>query len=143
MLLKKFWEYIEKSLTSGISKKISTTRISSYLILGSILTTTLIYLIIDVINAIIMWVNKENYIIPGEHLVFFGMVLTHHLALLGINKNAETKQNLDNIKSIINKEEEIVDTTKKTKVKKNQKTNESTTNEEDLDSDGMFVEETI
>lgn len=95
MILKKFWEHIERSIISGVSKKVSTTRISSYLILGSILTTSLIYLIIDIVNAIIKWSNGEIFVLSAESLVFFGMILTHHLALLGINKNAETKQYLD------------------------------------------------
>lgn len=91
-MLKNFWGYIIKSIESGIGGKISTTRISSYLILGSILTTTAIYLSIDVVNAFKMWQKDSTYIIPSEHIVVFGMILTHHLALLGINKTAETKQ---------------------------------------------------
>lgn len=99
MVFKKFWEYIEKSILAGISSKVSTTRISSYLILGSILTTGLVYLLIDIVNAIIKWSNGETFIISTEDLIFFGMILAHHLALLGINKNAETKQYLDFLKS--------------------------------------------
>jgi hypothetical protein len=99
MIFKKFWEYVEKSILAGISNKVSTTRISSYLILGSILTTGLVYLIIDIVNAIIKWSNGETFIISTEDLFFFGMILTHHLALLGINKNAETKQYMDFLKS--------------------------------------------
>ena len=99
MIFKKFWEHVEKSILAGISNKVSTTRISSYLILGSILTTGLVYLIIDIVNAIIKWSNGETFIISTEDLFFFGMILTHHLALLGINKNAETKQYMDFLKS--------------------------------------------
>jgi len=99
MVFKKFWEYIEKSILAGISNKVSTTRISSYLILASILATTFIYLIIDVVNAIIKWSHGEVFIVSAESIIFFGMVLAHHLALLGINKNAETKQYLDFLKN--------------------------------------------
>lgn len=99
MVFKKFWEYVEKSILAGISNKVSTTRISSYLILASILTTGLVYLIIDIVNAIIKWSNGEIFIISTEDLIFFGMILAHHLALLGINKNAETKQYMDFLKS--------------------------------------------
>ena len=109
MVFRKFWEYVEKSTLGGVSNKVSTTRISSYLILGSILTTGLIYLLIDIVNAIIKWHKGEVFIISTEDLIFFGMILTHHLTLLGINKNAETKQYTDLIK--INKEN--VDLTKK------------------------------
>ena len=99
MVFKKFWEYVEKSISAGISNKVSTTRISSYLILASILTTGIVYLIIDIVNAIIKWSNGETFIISSEDLIFFGMILAHHLALLGINKNAETKQYMDFLKS--------------------------------------------
>jgi hypothetical protein len=99
MAFKKFWEYVEKSILDGISSKVSTTRISSYLILGSILTTGLVYLIIDIVNAAIKWSNGEIFIVSTEDLIFFGMILAHHLALLGINKNAETKQYMDLLKS--------------------------------------------
>ncbi len=102
MVFKKFFEYVERSVLGGISNKVSTTRISSYLILGSILATGFVYLLIDIINAIIKWHKGEVFIISTEDLIFFGMILTHHLALLGINKNAETKQYTDLIK--INKE---------------------------------------
>lgn len=102
MVFRKFWEYVEKSTLGGVSNKVSTTRISSYLILGSILATGFVYLLIDIINAIIKWHKGEVFIISTEDLIFFGMILTHHLTLLGINKNAETKQYTDLIK--INKD---------------------------------------
>lgn len=90
-MLQKFWEYVGKSLPTKIDGKISTTRIQSYLILGSILTATAVFLIIDVINAIEKWCLNEMYTVPTEHITIFGMVLAHHLALLGINKNSENK----------------------------------------------------
>lgn len=121
MILKKFWEYVEKSLIAGISNKVSTTRISSYLILGSILATTIVYLIIDIVNAIIKWSHGQVFIISAESIVFFGMVLAHHLALLGINKNAETKQYLDFLKSTKENKEEFSKSINK-KAKKDSKT---------------------
>jgi hypothetical protein len=75
MVFKKFWEYVEKSILAGISNKVSTTRISSYLILGSILITGLVYLIIDIVNATIKWSNGEIFIVSTEDLIFFGMIL--------------------------------------------------------------------
>jgi hypothetical protein len=133
MVFKKFFEYVEKSILGGISNKVSTTRISSYLILGSILTTGIIYLLIDIVNATIKWNKGEIFIISTEDLIFFGMILTHHLALLGINKTAETKQYTDLIK--INKEN--VDLAKKeseiTEDVQSYTTDESTTDESTTD----------
>jgi hypothetical protein len=94
-MFKKIFEYIFKSVYSTADNKTSATRISSYFILGSILTTTTFYLAIDVINAYQHWRLNTDYIIPGNHLGLFGMILAHHLSLLGINKIAETK----NVKS--------------------------------------------
>ena len=61
--------------------------------------TGLVYLIIDIVNATIKWSSGEIFIVSTEDLIFFGMILAHHLALLGINKNAETKQYMDFLKS--------------------------------------------
>jgi len=140
MIFKKLWEYIGKSIFTGISNKVSTTRISSYLILGSILTTGLVYLLIDIVNAIILWNKGKIFILSTESIVFFGMVLTHHLALLGINKNAETKQYLDLLKST--KENELKmqnNTTTRKSTKKTKKSNED--NQSDSSSTGTGTEE--
>lgn len=102
-MLKNFWSYISKSVESKVGGKISATRISSYLILGSILTTTAAYIGIDIVNAIIQWVEHKTYTIPTEHIFIFGMILAHHLTLLGINKNAETKQHLDDLQTLKDK----------------------------------------
>ena len=139
MVFKKFWEYIEKSIFGGVSNKVSTTRISSYLILGSILTTGVVYLLIDIINAIIKWSKGQIFVISTEDLIFFGMILTHHLALLGINKTAETKQYTDLVK--LNKDNADFAKQEAEKIKNNQTstadgstTDESTTDESTTDS---------
>ena len=90
-MLKNFWDFVSKSLLTKVGGKISTTRIQSYLILGSILTATAVFLVIDIVNAVEKWNLNEMYTVPTEHITLFGMVLAHHLALLGINKNSETK----------------------------------------------------
>lgn len=86
-----FWIYIAQSIKSP-SGKVSITRISSYFILATILIGTLVLFGIDIFNAVISYRKNEIYTIPSEHLWAFGMVLAHHLALLGINKTAETKE---------------------------------------------------
>ncbi len=90
-MLNSFWQYIGKSVWTGPRGKISTTRIQSYLILGSIFTSTIVFISIDIVNAIIKWRLNEIYEVPIQHITLFGMVLAHHLALLGINKNSENK----------------------------------------------------
>lgn len=90
-MVNNFWLYIAQSIKTPTGK-ISITRISSYFILATILIGTLVLFGIDVSNAIISYRKGEIYTIPSEHLWAFGMVLAHHLALLGINKTAETKE---------------------------------------------------
>jgi hypothetical protein len=89
-LFKKLVDSIGRSIT-GNEGKTSSTRISSYFILGAISTIAFIFVLIEVINAIIVWKTAMPYVIPGEHITIFGMILAHHLTLLGINKTAETK----------------------------------------------------
>jgi hypothetical protein len=71
--------------------KVSSGRLSSYFVLAAILSAAFTFIGIDIANAIIAMCNKGFYEIPANHIVLYGMTLAHHLALLGINKNAETK----------------------------------------------------
>lgn len=90
--MKKLFKRIDASLRDA-SGKISHTKISSYVILLGIYLTSLIYLSIDIVNAITVWTSEEGgtYEIPGAHIGIFALLLAHHLALLGIKKNSETK----------------------------------------------------
>lgn len=88
-IFKKIFDFIAKSVIK--EGQVSSSRISSYFILGSILTTTLLFVIIEAVNASILWSAGAPYVMPNEHIVIFGMMLAHHLTLLGINKSSETK----------------------------------------------------
>lgn len=81
--------YIVKSISKD--GQVSSTRIASYFILGGILTSMALFIGIELTNAIVMWKDALPYIIPNEHVILFGMILAHHLTLLGINKNAEIR----------------------------------------------------
>ena len=114
-MFKKILSYILKSVYTESDKggKVSSTRISSYVILTAIYLCVISFICIDIINAINVWTNSETpstYTIPFEHIAFIGMVLAHHLTLLGINKNSEkniAKSVNDRIKNLkdANKEE--------------------------------------
>ena len=88
-IFNKILAYIGKSITKD--GKVSSTRVASYFILSGILTSIAIFASVEIVNAIVIWKQGLYYVIPNEHIVIFGMVLAHHLTLLGINKNAETK----------------------------------------------------
>lgn len=80
-----------KKSTLDKSGKVSSGRVSSYYILAVIIGAALTFIGIDIVNAIIAIANKGHYTVPANHIVLYGMTLAHHLALLGINKNAETQ----------------------------------------------------
>jgi sulfite exporter TauE/SafE len=89
-LIKEVFKLINLSILDK-NGKVSSGRLSSYFILGAILTSTAVFIGIDITNAIIAMLQKGFYEIPTNHIVLYGMMLAHHLALLGINKNSETK----------------------------------------------------
>ncbi len=71
--------------------KVSHTKISSYIILLGIYISSLVFLMVDIVNAGITWSKGETYEIPGAHIGIFILLLAHHLALLGIKKYSETR----------------------------------------------------
>ncbi len=101
--LQKNFKYIVLSIKDSCGK-ISSSRISSYYILSSILLLGAVFASIEVANAVysIFW-KGTVYTVPAEHIVIFGMMLSHHLVLLGLktktdrllNKEAEAKEEED------------------------------------------------
>lgn len=90
-LFKRVFELFELSIYDKKGGKISSGRLSSYFILGAILTAAGVFISIDIANAVVAIINKGAYEVPANHIVLYGMTLAHHLTLLGINKNSETK----------------------------------------------------
>jgi len=89
--IQKTLSFMAESILSTKDGKVSSTRLSAYFFLASIISFTLSFIVIMSTNAFIIWKSGEAHVIPSEHIVIFGMLLAHHLTLLGINKNAETK----------------------------------------------------
>lgn len=79
--MKKFFEIIRQSL-NGNTNDPSTVRIQSYLILLPILLTMLVFLVIEVWSFIHAIKLGTAYRLSNEIIVVFGMVLSHHLAVL-------------------------------------------------------------
>lgn len=103
---KSFFNLLPKSVRDA-KGKISSSRIASYFILFFILLENLIFILIEIGNAILMWNQEKIYIIPAAHIGILGMILGHHLLLLGIVKNAKSEPNPSEIKENVNIEEEI------------------------------------
>lgn len=89
-MLKNFLSLLKDSVKDK-NGKISSSRISSYFILFSIVLSGLSFIVIEIINASIKWKAGNIYIIPTEHIALFGMILGHHLVLLGIVKNSKSE----------------------------------------------------
>jgi hypothetical protein len=96
-MFKKLSAIVQKALTDHLGK-ISSARVSSFIILAQIILTSMVFIAIELINANVMWDQNLIYVIPTEHIIIFGMVLTHHLFLLGIKKSSEASSfpSLDN-----------------------------------------------
>ena len=77
----KFLNYIKKSIFSHDGKQ-STTRITSYIILGLIVALVAMFIVMEICTTTI----------SNEILIVFASLLGHQLALLGINKKYESKQ---------------------------------------------------
>ena len=86
-MFKNFRNIIKKSIQSPGGKE-SSTRIATYIILLLVILFTLTFIAIEIMNAI------ETKTISKEGIIVLGMLLTHHLTLLGINKYNETKEKI-------------------------------------------------
>lgn len=75
-----FIKIIKRSIF-GRGGKESSTRISAYVILLLILLFSLTLIVLEVLGEVI----------SNEIIIIFASLLTHHLTLLGINKNHEAK----------------------------------------------------
>jgi len=75
-------------LSTPLKEKIySTTRVSSYIILFTIILMTLYFIVAGVYILVI----DRAQDISNSLIVIYGMLLAHHLTLLGINKYHENK----------------------------------------------------
>lgn len=89
-MFKNLWAKISQSLVDHLGK-VSQVRIQSYFILGEILITGIFFLCIEAANAYLsIWVNGKPYAPTTESIWIFGMVLTHHLVMLGLKKGSES-----------------------------------------------------
>jgi len=114
-MFKGLMESIKKSVKDRFGKE-SSARISSYIVLVFIIFNSLVFTVIEIVNAIVMWSKGDFYIIPTEHIWIFGLILSHHLGLLFYKSREFTgknefvsKPNVEEVKESINKEEKVVD----------------------------------
>lgn len=82
-------------ISSSADNKLSSTRLSAYAILTGVLLIVLVALGVEISSAITGLINKQTYVLSNEFIIVLGSLLTHHLALLGINKHHETKEKIN------------------------------------------------
>ena len=90
--IKKIMARINQS-TIG-DNNVSSVRIQSYIILLPILIMTAIFLIIEIWDFIYTISSKGDYTISTEIIVIFGMLLSHHLAVMFSRKNSQSISDL-------------------------------------------------
>lgn len=84
-MIGKMMNKVSQSL-DGTNNLVSTNRIQSYFLVASVLVMILSIICIEVTNAVIAWNTSKPYSISNEFIIAFGMVLSHHLAIL-FNRN--------------------------------------------------------
>lgn len=89
-LLGRFFSMLRQSVLDRTGKT-SSSRISSYFVLFSIILSSISFAVIEMVNAAVKWSAGDTYEIPVAHITLFGMILSHHLFLLGIVKNSKSE----------------------------------------------------
>lgn len=100
------WTRLIAKISASIStSEISSVRIQSYIILLPIILMSIVFVIIEVWSFIHAIYNDKSYVLSNEIIVVFGMILSHHLAILFSRSKTtgmdEIKTNIDDIKSAI------------------------------------------
>lgn len=102
-LIFKLLQFIKKSL-NGYSEEFSSTRLQSYIILFPILAMILVVISIEIFSfGHAIWFDKP-YVLSNEFIITFGMILSHHLAILFSRKKS---QSIDEIKGSSKKQVKI------------------------------------
>lgn len=83
--------FIKKSCERN--NNVSSTRIIAYIITVLIITMTIFSLGAGIYIAL------TTKVVPNEVVIILGMLLTHQLTLLGLNKHQETKEKIAGIES--------------------------------------------
>lgn len=88
-MVQKIWSKISQSVYDHLGK-ISQVRVQSYFILAEIIITGLFFLLIEAANAYLsIWVKSQPYTPTKESIFIFGMILSHHLVMLGLKMGSE------------------------------------------------------
>lgn len=76
---KKVWNKIGLSVSSD---KTSSIRIQAFILLMPVVLASLVFISIELINAIIAWKTNVSYVPSNESIILYGMILSHHISVL-------------------------------------------------------------
>ena len=72
---------IKESLNGNDNTK-SSTRLQSYLVLVPVILTSFIFVIIEIVNAILTWNTGKIYSPTNQIIIAYSMILAHHISVL-------------------------------------------------------------
>lgn len=99
-LIQQLFQKIGFSILEG--NKHSSSRLQSYIVLLPILFMSIIFIGFEITSFIVCMYSGADYYISSEIIVIFGMLLSHHLALIFSRKKS---QSIEEIKGEDTKEE--------------------------------------
>lgn len=102
-ILKNLFEKIGFSVLEG--NKHSSARLQSYIVLIPILLMTLIFIGFEITTFGICIYSGTVYKISSEIIVVFGMLLSHHLAVLFSRKKSQSIEEIKGTDSVESKKE--------------------------------------
>lgn len=70
----------------------SSVRLQSYFVLLPILIISVLFIIIEAVNAILSWKVGSKYIPTNEFLGAYAMLLAHHISVLFSRQKSENKE---------------------------------------------------
>ena len=94
-LIKSAFNSINRLIVKSVSSdEVSATRISSYLILAPIQLMIIVIILIELFEFFHSVYTGKNYVLSNEFIITFGMVLSHHLAILFSRSKSQSREEL-------------------------------------------------
>lgn len=94
-LIKSMFMSINRLIVRSVTTdEVSATRISSYLILAPIQIMIFVVVIIEMFEFVHSVYTGHDYVLSNEFIITFGMVLSHHLAILFSRSKSQSRDEL-------------------------------------------------
>jgi len=97
---------IVKSITTD---EVSATRLSSYMILAPIQMMIIVVILIEMTAFIHAMFIGKDYVLSNEFIITFGMVLSHHLAILFSRSKSQSRAELRGNNNVTSNTTDVTD----------------------------------